>query len=150
MSVITSTGTEFAVVAAVPATASEAAYEALAWDVVGEVTDLPEYGVDVTVVNHEPLATGITEKLKGFKNYGSLTVGLGRDVLDAGQSVLQEGADGATEFTEHSFRTTFSDGSVHYYMGKIFSYTTNPGSANSVVASSVKIEINSKVLEVAA
>ena len=150
MTVSTSTGTLFAVAAAVPATETESGYSDLTFTDVAEVTDLPEYGPDVTVVTHEPLATGVTEKLKGFINYGSIAVGLGRDSSNDGQAILSEGVDGATKNDEHSFRVTFPNGDVHYYMGKIFSYTTNAGSANSVVAATANIEINSKILEVLA
>ena len=150
MTVSVSTGTKYAVVVGAPATEDDAGYAALTFVDIGEVTDLPEYGPDVTVVTHEPLATGVTEKYKGFINYGSLSVGLGRDSTDAGQLILSAGVDGASKNDIHSFRTTFPDGSIHYYQGGVFSYTTNAGSANSVVASTAKIEINSKVLEVAA
>ena len=150
MAVDVSTGTLFAVVAGEPATHDDAGFAALTWVPVGEVTDLPEYGPDVTVVTHEPLETGITEKHKGFINYGSLAVGLGRDSADAGQAVLSEATVGATKNDEHSFRVTFPNGSIHYYTGKVFSYTTNAGSANSIVSSTANVEINSTIVEVAA
>ena len=150
MTVTVSTGLLYAVVAGAPATESEAGYESLSFENVGEVTDFPEYGPDVTVVTHEPLATGITEKLKGFVNYGSVSVGLGRDSSDAGQAILSEAVDGATKNDIHSHRITFPNGDIHYFQGGVFSYTTNPGSSNSVVASTANIEINSKILEVLA
>lgn len=148
MTVSVNTGTAYAVVAAEPATIDAAGFEALTFVDIGEVTDMPEYGPDVTVVTHEPLATGVTEKYKGFINYGSLSVGLGKDSADAGQVILKAAVDGTTKNDIHSFRTTFPDGTVHYYYGGVFSYTTNPGSANSIVASTAKIEINSTVVEV--
>lgn len=150
MTVDVSTGTLFAIVAGEPATFDEAGFAALSFVNVGELTDLPEYGPDVSVVTHEPLETGVTEKHKGFINYGSLALGLGRDSSDAGQAVLSEGVDGTTKNDEHSVRVTFPNGSIHYYLAKVFSYTTNAGSANSIVASTANIEINSKILEVAA
>jgi len=150
MTVDVSTGTKYAVVAAVPDTIDEAGFAALTFVDVGELTDLPEYGPDVTVVTHEPLATGVTEKYKGFINYGSLSIGLGRDSSDAGQAILSAGVDGDTKNDPHSFKTTFPNGDVHYYIGGVFSYTTNPGSANSIVAATAKIEINSTIIEVKA
>ena len=148
MSVTTNTGTLFAIVAATPTAETDTAYGALSWTNVAEITDLPEYGPDITVVNYEALATGITKKLKGFINYGSLSIGLGRDPSDDGQAILKEGVDGSGKDQEHSVRVTFPDGTIHYYMINVFSYTTNTGSANSVIASTVKVEINSMILEV--
>lgn len=148
MSVLTSTGTLLAVVAAQPATVDAAGFGALTFVNVGEVTDLPEYGASAEVVTHQPLATGITEKYKGFINNGSMSVSLARDADDAGQAVLALGVTGINKNTEHSFRVTYQDGSIDYFTGKIFSYTKAPGSANSMVSSTVQIEINSAIVEV--
>lgn len=148
MAVLTSTGTLLAVSVAAPATYDQAGFAALTYTNVGEVTDLPEYGPNVQVVEHNPLATGITEKYKGFINYGSQSMGLAWDVSDAGQTILSAGVTGATKNDPHSFRITYQDGSVDYYQGGIFSYTKNPGSANSIVGSTVQVEINSIVVNV--
>lgn len=148
MSVLTSTGTLLAVVAAQPATVDAAGFGALTFVNVGEVTDLPEYGASAEVVTHQPLATGITEKYKGFINNGSMSVSLARDADDAGQAVLSLGVTGINKNVEHSFRVTYQDGSIDYFTGKIFSYTKAPGSANSMVSSTVQIEINSVIVEV--
>ena len=152
MTVITSTGLTVAVSANEPATIDETGFAALSYTTIGEVTDFPEYGPNTDVVNHQPLATGITEKYKGFTDYGSTSMGLGRDATDAGQAILSAGSTpgGGTFNTNHSFKLTYSDGSVDYFYGQIFSYTKAPGSANSIVASTANIEINSKIVEVAA
>jgi hypothetical protein len=148
MAVITSTGTLFAVVAAEPATVDAAGFGALTFVNVGELTDLPEYGANAEVVTHNPLATGITEKYKGFINKGSMSLSLGRDADDAGQQILAGGVTGINKNAEHSFRVTYQDGSIDYFTGKIFSYTKAPGGANSIVGSTVQVEINSVIVEV--
>lgn len=148
MSVLTSTGTLLAVVASEPATIDAAGFGALTFVNIGEVTDLPEYGASAEVVSHQPLATGITRKYKGFINNGSMSVSLARDADDAGQQILALGVTGVNKNTEHSFRVTYQDGSIDYFTGKIFSYTKAPGSANSMVGSTVQIEINSVIVEV--
>lgn len=150
MAVVTSTGMVFKIVAEEPATYDQAGYEALTWVEVGEVTDIPEYGAQVDVVTHQPLETGITEKYKGFINYGSSSLSLGRDTSDVGQVILKAAVVGAEKNTEHSLGFFYPDGSVEYTTGKIFSYTSNPGSANSIVGSTVNIEINREILDVAA
>ena len=148
MAVITSTGTLFAVVAAEPATVDAAGFGALTFVNVGELTDLPEYGANAEVVTHNPLATGITEKYKGFINNGSMSLSLGRDADDAGQIILSGGVTGVNKNAEHSFRVTYQDGSIDYFTGKIFSYTKAPGGANNIVGSTVQVEINSVIVEV--
>lgn len=147
----TSTGVQLAVVAALPATNDAAGYEALTWVTVGEVIDLPAYGPEVQVVTSEPLATGITQKFNGFINYGSISMGLEQDLDDAGQVILEAGVPvPPAQFTPHSFRVTLPDGRIDYFNGGIFSYTTDIGSANSMVGSTCTIEINSNVVRVPA
>lgn len=148
MTAITSTGTFLAVVAAEPATIDGTGFAALTYVNIGEVTEIPEYGASAEVVSHNPLATGRTKKLKGFINNGSMSVQLARDADDAGQQLLALGVTGVNKNVEHSFRVTYQDGSIDYFTGQIFSYTKNPGGANSVVGSSVQIEINSDIVEV--
>lgn len=148
MTVKTSTGTLLSVVQGVPATFDKAGYEALDYVDVGEVTDIPGYGPNFQVVTHEPLATGITQKHKGFVDYGSMTYGLGQDTEDAGQKILSDASLLANINESYSVCIALSDGVKDYFTGKIFSYTTNPGSANSIVGSSAQFEINTEIVRV--
>lgn len=150
MSVKTSTGLILSVVADVPATEDEAGYSALTYQEIGEIVSVGEYGASQQVVNHEPLKTGVTEKHKGFTNFGSVTLEMGHDSTDAGQTALSDGATGTNKFKQHSFKVEFPDGSIDYFQGRIFGYSKNPGGANSIVSSSSNVEINTKVTEVAA
>lgn len=148
MTVQTSTGITFSVVQGAPATVDAAGFAALTFVEVGEVTDLPEYGPTTEVVTHQPLKTGITEKYAGFTDNGSLAVGLGQDASDAGQVILRASQELANKGTAYSFKTEFPDGTIDYYSGGLFSYTTNPGAANSIVASTAQVEINSVIVRV--
>ena len=150
MATLTSTGTILSVFAGEPATLDEAGFAALVMVPVGEVTNIPEYGASAQVVPHEPLATGVTEKNKGFVNNGSLSIEAAFSEDDAGQLIVAAGVTGAGKFVEHSFKVALQDGSIDYFTGKIFSYTKNPGSANSMVSSSIQVEINSDIVSVAA
>ena len=150
MAKLTSTGTKLSVVAEDPATFDDVGYAALTFVEVGEVIDLPEYGPNVQVVESNPLATGITEKFKGFINYGSQSMGLEFDSADAGQIVLAAGVEGATKNQQHAVKIEYQDGSVDYYSARIFSDTKAPGSANSMVGSTVQVEINTPITRVAA
>ena len=145
---MTSTETILRVSAATPATFDEAGYAALTFTEVKEVTTIPAYGPTRQVVNHEPLATGVTEKYGGFINYGSVAVDGAYDSTDAGQSILRANVLSATALL--SIAIEYQDGSIDYTYGKAFSATKNPGSANSMVGSSMNIEFNKPIVEVAA
>ena len=148
MGVITSTGTILSVVAEEPATIDAAGFDALTLVEVGEITDIPEYGPNAQVVEHNPLKTGVTEKYKGFINNGSTSLQMAQDSSDAGQVIFSAGVTGAGKNTEHSFSIEYQDGTIDYFTGKIFSYTTNPGSANAMVGSTSTVEINSVIIRV--
>jgi hypothetical protein len=149
MAKLTSTGTRLYVSASDPATFDAAGYAALTFTEVGELIDLPEYGPNVTVVESNPLKTGITEKFKGFQNNGSQSMGLEYDSTDAGQLILRTAVIGATKNQQHAIKIEYQDGSIDYYSCRIFSYTKAPGSANSMVGSTVQVEINTPIIEVA-
>lgn len=146
----TSTGVILSVVADTPATNDAAGYQALTFVEVGDVIDLPEYGPSVQVIESNPLKTGITEKYAGFTNYGSVSLGLEWDPTDAGQTILSDAINPGGAFVVHSFKVEYNDGTVEYFQGGVFSYTRAAGSANSMVGSTVQVEINSSVTRVAA
>ena len=146
--VFTSTGTQYALVAGAPATYDQAGFEALTFVDVAEVTDVGEYGAAYEVVTHNPLGTGRTVKRKGTVNDGSLQLSLGRDPSDAGQTLIIAGVDGANKNDVFSHKVTLQDGTVQYFTGQVFSYTTNVGSSNQIVSASTVIELDNQIIEV--
>lgn len=150
MATLTSTGTLFSISIGEPATQNEAGYAALTFTEVGEVTNIPEFGANAQVVTHEPLATGVTEKNKGFINYGSMSIEAAYDETDAGQILAETGVVGANKNANFAMKLEYQDGSIRYWQGKIFSYTENPGAANSMVSTTFQTEINTPIIKVAA
>lgn len=150
MAVLTSTGILVALSLGRPATTDEAGFAAKTYTNLGELTSVPAFGPTTAVVEHNPLATGVTEKYKGFINYGSVALEAAYDSEDSGQDLASEGVTGSGQFSDYSFRLTYQDGSIRYWYAGIFSYTENPGSANSMVGTSIQCEINSQIVKVVA
>lgn len=150
MTASVNTGLLVSIVVGQPATFDQAGYEALSYTLVGEVVSVGEYGATTEVVNHQPLATGVTEKFKGFINYGQASLGLAYQSDDAGQVILKDLSDGANRLSRGSMKVTYPEGNVDYLDVGVFSYTKNPGAANSIIASTVAIEVNRAAVEVAA
>jgi lysophospholipase L1-like esterase len=148
MTAITSTGTLIYIAVGAPPTFDYTGYTSLSYDAIGEVTNIPQFGPSVQVVEHNPLSTGITQKFKGFINYGSVSIEAAYDPSDVGQIASSVAVTGAEKNTIHSFKLEYQDGSVKYWAGKVFSYTQNPSSANSMVSTSILIEINTVILSV--
>jgi len=146
--VFTSSGTTYAISAGEPATYDQAGFAALTFTDVAEVTDMGEYGASFEVVSHNPLATRRTVKRKGTVNDGAMSLQLGRDPSDAGQAILIAGVDGAGIDVVHSHKVTLQDGTIQYFTGQIYSYTTNVGSANQIVSAAATVELDNKIIEV--
>ena len=148
--VLSSSGTQYSVSAATPATYDSVGFAALSFTDVGEVTNLGEFGANFNVVSYTSLATAVVVKRKGSKNNGSLNMTIGRDPTDAGQALLKSGADGANSALVYSHKVLFTDGSIQYFTGQIFSYNTTVGEADSIINASALVEIDNNIIEVAA
>ena len=147
--VFTSAGTILSISAGPPASYDEAGFEALSFTEVGEVVDLGEYGPQFETVTHNPIATRRTVKRKGTVNDGAMPIQLGRDPSDAGQQIIIDGVDGAEIDTVHSFKVELQDGTIQYFTGQVYSYTTNIGAANQIVGAAATVELDNKIIEVA-
>jgi hypothetical protein len=150
MTIQSAAGGTYSVSAATPATYDQAGFEALSWTPVSEVNDGGSYGSSYNVIEAQNLTTRDIAKLKGLRNNGSRTMLLNQDPSDAGQTLIDSGVDGANENVIYSHKYEKQDGSIDYYTGQIYSNETGIGTADSVVSSTVLVEINAKVLRVAA
>jgi hypothetical protein len=148
----TSTGVKVSCVQGEPATFDQLGFEALTFTQIKQVTNIPTFGPEIQVVTSEPLETGITEKFIGFVNYGSTSIEADLDDEDAGQALaLNACTPGDASFgASFSFKIEYASGAVRYFVGKFFSANETPGSANSMIGTAMNLEINSKILKVAA
>ena len=132
--------------AASPATFDATGYAALTWTEIEEVSEIPEYGAEHSVVTHTPLKTGIVNKYHGELNYGSLSVPMARSEAGTGQAILTAAI---TSKNEISFKETRSDGSIRYFSGKVMSFRSG-ASVGSVVPATALLEVTRATVEVAA
>lgn len=114
---------------------------------VGEITDLGEFGTEYSTVDHVSLGTRQKRKFKGSYDNGSLQIQMGRDVADAGQLALKAALKSDASYT---FLVTLQDGSKNYFTGKVMSYKTSVGSVDQITGATTTIELDSDVVEVAA
>ena len=136
-------GTTLQLSAVLPATQTDAAYAALTWLTVGEVTDIPSFGPAHEVVTHVPLATGVTAKYHGALNNGSITVPMALNPADTGQVALKTALANKTRI---AFKVDYADGTNDYFQGKVMSFTRG-ASIGSVVSAEVMIEIETPIIE---
>lgn len=142
-----SIGTTLAASAAVPATHTSTDFAGLSWTAVGEVTEIPEFGGQAATIEHTPLADGITRKIHGAINYGSLNVPMALDKADAGQNIVDAAF---TSKDQISFRVTYPDGAIDYFSGKCMSNVKRGANVGNVLGGSAMIEIDTSIVVVAA
>ena len=141
----TSAGTTIGVSASLPATNDASGFGALTFDLVGEVTDLGEFGREYSSVTHNPLGDRRTVKRKGSYNDGSISMTVARQPSDAGQTTLLTALD---DDASYSFAVTLQDGTILYFEAQIMSYTTNVGSVDQITTASISLEITNDIVEV--
>ena len=145
MAVQTSAGTTLGIATGSPATFDSTGYNALTYTVVGEITDLGEFGKEFNLVTHIPLGNRQVKKFKGSFNNGSLQLQLGRDTANVGQIALRTALASDASF---SFRVTLQDATKLYFTGKVMSYKTSVGSVDQITGAMTAIEIDSEIVEV--
>jgi hypothetical protein len=147
MTVQTTAGATFGIVASSPATYDGVGFAALSYVNVGEIVSLGEHGATYALVTHSPLDSRRVKKFKGSVNDGSMALALGMDITDAGQVLLIAGADGVAVDTEHSVEITYQDGSIEYFTCMVMSYTRNPSTIDTIIGANVTVELNNQIID---
>lgn len=136
-SVQTLVETTISVSATLPATFDDTGYAALTFSPIGQVTDWTAGGQVYNVVTSNPIAQRGTDKYKGTFNNGADTITVNRDDDDAGQVIIQAAL---TSDADQSFEVTYQDGTIDYFTGKVVSFDTVAGGADSIVQKTIQLE----------
>lgn len=149
MAVMTSAGSTIAIATGVPTTYDSTGFAAVTpYEVVGEVTDIGEFGKEYSTVNHTSLGSRQTKKFKGSFNNGTIQLQMARDTsAGSNQDALRAALDSDSSY---SFCVTLQDGAKLYFTGKVTSYRTSVGNVDQITAATCNIEIDSEIVEVAA
>jgi hypothetical protein len=139
MSVHTSAGSTLAIIATQPATYNVAGYDALTFvAVIGEITDLGEFGREYNLVTHNPVGNRGTVKRKGSFNEGQMALKLGLDTDDAGQ-ILAKTASGSDN--DYSFKLTTQNGDIYYFQAQVMNFKVGVGSVDNITSASINLEL---------
>jgi hypothetical protein len=142
MSVKTSANSTLAIVAsgAQPATYDVAGYSAagMTYVLVGEITDMGEFGREYALVTHSPVGTRGTVKKKGSFNEGTIALQLGLDSQDAGQIILKAATLSDSDFT---YKITTQNGDVYYFQAQSLSFKIGVGSVDQITMATVNLEL---------
>lgn len=141
----TSAGTVLSISAGTAATYDSAGFAALTWTVIGEVSDLGEFGRQYNLVTFNTLGNRRTVKRKGSYNDGTIAAQMARTPSDAGQTILTAAVDSDASY---SIKIVLQDGTIFYTTAQVMSYTTNIGSVDQITSATVNLEIDNDIVEV--
>ena len=145
---ITLAGTIVSISAGVPATYTSAGFAALTYTVVGEVSNLGDTGRTYEDVSYNTLGERGTVHLKGTYDEPETTFEMIADRADAGQILVKAASESDDDY---AFKVAYQNGDVDYFQGKVFSFVTVGGEANTVRTVSANIRIDRQgVVEVLA
>ena len=145
MSIMTSAGSTLGIATGVPATYDAAGFGALTYVTVGEVTDLGQNGREYVAVNHSPVGSRRTVKLKGSYHSGAMQIKMARDTTNLGQIAMKAALLSDSDF---SFKITLQDLTKVFFTGKVSVYKLAVGTVDQVTAQDATIEIISDIIEV--
>jgi hypothetical protein len=131
-------GAELYIGAAPPATFNKAGFEAVTWQKVGFLSDIPEINESAAEASFEGLDADYVTKLKGIINSGSTNIGYGYVRTDEGQADLD------AQFlvrTPSPFKIVCPDTTHLYFMAQVMSKAVNIGTVNNVVMKSNTLAI---------
>lgn len=123
---------------------------------IGEINDLGSFGRTYNKIEAHSLGTRGIRKYKGSYDDGALTLKLNRDSADTGQAAAIVARDNDNDY---NFKVTLNDAAPNgltnnttiTFKGKVMSYTVDGGGDDSVVGSTLVVEIKSgTIAEVAA
>jgi hypothetical protein len=138
MAAFTSAGTTLRITASQPATFDATGYNALVTTLVGEVTDLGEFGREYALVTHNPVGNRSTQKYKGSFNSGTMSVTLALDTDDAGQ-VICKTASGSD--ANYSILVTTQNGDKYFFQAKVMSWKVGVGSVDQITTATMALEL---------
>lgn len=149
--VFSSVGTSLAISAGLPTTLDATGYAAKSYSVIGEVSEIPEFGPEQALVTFTPLSSGIVEKRGGSVDYGEVTLTVGLTESDAGQLVVEgivNGAVGADKRASFRVQLPGNGGDTLYFVGAVRSFRRNIGNSDAIATASVIVSLTSPVLKV--
>lgn len=144
---MTAAGSKLAISVALPAAQTEAGFTALTFTNIGLIDKIGPMGATYGETKFQPL-DGPEITIKGGAKYGALNPSYAVDSADAGQALMITASE--DQIADYSFRVTRPDGSLRYFLGKVFGVPEDIGTAETVIMANPVVAINTKPIFVEA
>jgi len=134
----TTAGSTIALTASQPATYDKAGYNALTFTNIGEVSDLGQVGNKYNVVKYNTIADRATSKRKGSYDAGTMTLKVGYDSSEAGQTLA---AAAAASDDNYSFQLTLQNGEIFCFQAQVTSFEYDLGNVDKITEVTITLEL---------
>ena len=146
MSIQTGAGSSIAIsTTSFTGTPDAAGFGAKTYTTIAEVTTIPAFGKTYGIVEHKPLSTRYTKKLKTSYNNGSVQLSYALDTADAGQGLLFAAVDSDSSY---AYRVTMQNGTIYYFTAQAISSPIEIGTTDAIVRGTTTLELDSNVIKV--
>lgn len=122
------------------------------WVEVNWLENIGAFGDEAAAITFDAIGEGRTQKLKGNRNAGDMSIVCALDYEDSGQIALR--AAEATDYN-YAFKVEFDDAptgsgdpSERYFIGLVMSARETLDTANNVMKMNVVVAINSNIVRV--
>jgi hypothetical protein len=146
-------GATLSICSNIPATYDASGYNALGggspgpFTPIGQVSNYDNHGVTAAITKFTPVDTATVTKVKGSKDYGTMSLTIGSIPTDAGQIILEA----ASESTAHySAMLVYPDGEIHFMDVLVSTKIYQDGTVDSISMINVGLEICRKPVVIAA
>lgn len=140
MTAQTGAGVSLAISLVAPASYDEAGYSALDPALIGEVTNVGEFGKEFATVSHMALQRRAASKRKGAFDSGSVTPTVALSRQDAGQDVVEVALERRSPVF---FRITLQDSTIYWFSGVVLAFPIGVNGADDVVVATINIDVES-------
>lgn len=125
----------------------------ITWTEVGTIEDFGNHGMQAQVIEFTAVSDAVVQKLKGSKNYGTMSMMLGNIPSDAGQALVATASESQNRYSARVLYP-LGDGEItpesHYMDVLVASREFQDGSVNNVRKTAMSLAICKKPVEVAA
>jgi hypothetical protein len=147
-------GAVLSISAALPATYDAAGYGAtlMVYTPVGEIENFGDHGVTANVAKFTPVSSGVVQKLKGSKDYGTMNLILGSMPSDAGQDLVETAVESTNRYSvkiAYPIGAGESTGEIHYLDVLVTKRVWQDGAVDDVRKLAVDFEVCRKPVVVA-
>ena len=134
-------GAVIGISASLPATYDVAGYDvsSIIFTPIGQAENFGSHGMVAAVTEFTAIADAVVQKVKGSKNYGTMSLSLGNVPGDAGQALLKIASEAVN--THYSIEIRYPDTAFHYLDVLVTKFEYVDGAVNDVQKVNVDLAI---------